>query len=111
MAEAGGNTAPVLMTNVLWDLRDGSLHRRIEKHFSTHALRDRSNRDHEDILGAIRKHDSPGAANLMRRNLTRVERELSRAWPTIAKPAPVEKKAPVRQRRPHQGVARRGPSA
>ncbi|HVY08177.1 MAG TPA: FadR/GntR family transcriptional regulator [Burkholderiales bacterium] len=99
VAEASGNRALVLMTNVLWDLRDGSLHRRIEEHFSTHALRDRSNQDHEDILGAIRKHDSSAAANLMRKHLTRVERELSRAWPTIAESAAVAKSAATGKRR------------
>jgi DNA-binding FadR family transcriptional regulator len=83
VAEASGNTALVLMTNVLWDLRDGSLHRRIEKHFSSHALRDRSNQDHEDILGAIRARDPRAAAALMRRHLDSVERELSRAWSAI----------------------------
>jgi DNA-binding FadR family transcriptional regulator len=84
VAEASGNAVLVLLTNVLWDLRDGNLHRRIEEHFSTRTLRDRSNQDHEDILGALRAHDPQAAASLMRRHLTRVERELSRAWPTIA---------------------------
>lgn len=98
VAEASGNTALVLMTNVLWDLRDGSLHRRIEEHFSTHALRDRSNQDHEDILNAIRKRDSAGAANLMRKHLMRVERELSRVWPAITDPAHVD--ASVRAKPP-----------
>ncbi len=95
VAEASGNTALVLLTNVLWDLRDGSLHRRIEEYFSTHELRDRSNQDHEDILSAIRSRDSRVAANLMRHHLDRVERELSRAWPTITSTARGEK-APVR---------------
>jgi DNA-binding FadR family transcriptional regulator len=88
VAEASGNTALVLLTNVLWDLRDGSLHRRIEEHFSTRELRDRSNQDHADILAALRAHDPGAAAGLMRRHLTRVERELSKAWPAIAEAPP-----------------------
>ncbi|HTO45760.1 MAG TPA: FadR/GntR family transcriptional regulator [Burkholderiales bacterium] len=103
VAEASGNTALVLLTNVLWDLRDGSLHRRIEEYFSTHELRDQSNQDHEDILTAIRAHDSRAASNLMRQHLDRVERELSRAWPTITSTARNEKEparpAPKRRNR------------
>ena len=82
VAEASGNATLVLLTNVLWDLRDGTLHRRIEEHFSTRELRDRSNQDHADILEAIRAHDPRAAANLMRRHLTRFEQELSRALPS-----------------------------
>jgi DNA-binding FadR family transcriptional regulator len=98
VAEAAGNTALVLLTNVLWDLRDGALHRRIEEHFSTRELRDRSNQDHADILAALRAHDSTAAAALMRRHLNRVERELSKAWPTITQPPQEDK--PAAQRRP-----------
>jgi GntR family uxuAB operon transcriptional repressor len=99
VAEASGNTALVLMTNVLWDLRDGSLHRRIEEHFSTNELRDRSNQDHADILAAIRARNPRAAASLMRRHLARVERELSRAWPTITDGAPLENSSAARQPR------------
>jgi hypothetical protein len=72
-------------------------HRRLEEHFSTNELRDRSNQDHADILAALRVHDPRAAGNLMRRHLTRVERELSRAWPTIAGPARPESPAPAPQ--------------
>ena len=99
VAEASGNAVLVLLTNVLWDLRDGNLHRRIEDHFSTRALRDRSNQDHEDILGAIRAHDPRAAAGLMRRHLDRVERELSRAWPSIAEDARTHVPSTPAQRR------------
>ena len=99
VAEASGNTALVLLTNVLWDLRDGSLHRRIEEHFSTHELRDRSNQDHDDILTALRAHDPRAASNLMKKHLTRVEQELSRAWPTIADTAHDETASPSARRR------------
>ena len=97
VAEATGNTALVLLTNVLWDLRDGSLHRRIEEHFSTRELRDRSNQDHADILDALRARDATAATALMRRHLNRVERELSKAWPTITQP-PQEDKPAAQQR-------------
>jgi DNA-binding FadR family transcriptional regulator len=93
LAEASGNAVLVLLTNMLWDLRDGSLHRRIEEHFSTRELRDRSNQDHADILTAVQARDPQAAANLMRRHLTRFERELSRAWPTISDSAGMQ--APV----------------
>jgi DNA-binding FadR family transcriptional regulator len=100
VAEASGNTALVLMTNVLWDLRDGSLHRRIEEYFSTHSLRDRSNQDHADILGAIRAHDPRAAGGLMRRHLDRVQRELSRAWSTITDDTRKPAATTSRQRHP-----------
>ena len=93
LAEASGNSVLVMVTNMLWDMRDGTLHRRIEEHFSTRELRDRSNQDHEDILGAVRAQDSQAAANLMRRHLTQFERELSRAWSTIT--ADSEQQMPV----------------
>jgi DNA-binding FadR family transcriptional regulator len=96
VAEASGNTALVLLTNVLWDLRDGSLHRRIEEYFSTRELRDRSNQNHADILAAIRRRNAQRAATLMRRHLTRVERELSRAWSTITAATRVEQSQPAR---------------
>jgi DNA-binding FadR family transcriptional regulator len=99
VAEVSGNTALVLLTNVLWDLRDGSLHRRIEEYFSTRELRDRSNQDHADILTAIRARDPRAAANLMRRHLTRVERELLRAWPTITDAARTAKPSTAAQPR------------
>jgi DNA-binding FadR family transcriptional regulator len=99
VAEASGNSALVLLTNVLWDLRDGALHRRIEEHLSTRELRDRSNQDHADILAALRARDPQGAATLMRRHLTRVERELSRAWPSISERTDVEKPSVPRKPR------------
>lgn len=99
VAEASGNTALVLLTNVLWDLRDGSLHRRIEEYFSTRELRDRSNQDHADILTAVRARDPRAAASLMRRHLTRVERELSRAWPAITDAARIGKPSTAPQSR------------
>jgi DNA-binding FadR family transcriptional regulator len=90
VAEASGNAALTLVTNVLWDLRDGTLHRRIEEHFSTRELRDRSNQDHADILDAIRARDPRAAASLMRRHLTRFEQELSRALPSTEEAHEVE---------------------
>ncbi len=64
----------------LWDQRRGELWTRIEDHFHTPALREKTLTDHEAIVAALEAHDADAAREAMHRHLRRVAREFQRRW-------------------------------
>jgi DNA-binding FadR family transcriptional regulator len=84
IAEATGNGSFALVVTALWEQRRGELWTRIEEHFHTAALREKTLADHEAIVTALAAHDSDAARAAMHRHLARVEREFQRKWDAIA---------------------------
>ena len=84
IAEATGNSSFALVVTALWEQRRGELWTRIEEHFHTAALREKTLADHEAIVTALAAHDSDAARAAMHRHLARVEREFQRKWDAIA---------------------------
>lgn len=84
IAEATGNGSFALIVKALWDQRRGELWTRIEEHFHTPALREKTLSDHGAIVAALAARDSEGARAAMHRHLARVEREFQRKWDAIA---------------------------
>jgi GntR family transcriptional regulator, uxu operon transcriptional repressor len=83
IAEATGNGSFALVVHALWEQRRGELWTRIEKHFHTTALREKTLADHAAIVAALAAHDSDAARAAMHRHLARVEREFQRKWDAI----------------------------
>lgn len=84
IAEATGNGSFALIVKALWDQRRGELWTKIEEHFHTPALREKTLSDHGAIIAALAARDSDGARAAMHRHLARVEREFQRKWDAIA---------------------------
>ena len=84
IAEATDNGSLALVVNALWDQRRGELWTRIEQHFHTAALREKTLADHAAIVAALAAHDSDASRAAMHRHLARVEREFQRNWDSIA---------------------------
>jgi hypothetical protein len=89
IAEATGNSSFALVVGALWEQRRGDLWTRIEEHFHSAALREKTLSDHAAIVTALAAHDSDSARNMhrhlrassasSRENGTPSRRELARA--------------------------------
>jgi len=103
IAEATGNSSFALVVAALWEQRRGELWTRIEEHFHTAALREKTLADHEAIVTALAAHDGDAARAAMHRHLARVEREFQRKWDAIAPGADarVPQRTAPRSRRAH----------
>ncbi len=80
IAEATRNGALPSAVAGLWDQRRGELWTRIEDHFHTPELREKTLTDHEAIVAALEAHDADAAREAMHRHLRRVAREFQRRW-------------------------------
>jgi DNA-binding FadR family transcriptional regulator len=88
IASATHNGPLRAVVELLWDQGRGQRWSLLEQHFETPALRAATLRDHQAILDAIAAGDSGGAREAMKRHLSRVARELTRAWAKLKLPAP-----------------------
>jgi DNA-binding FadR family transcriptional regulator len=80
IAEAGGNSALVLVVKTLWDQRTGPLFMQLENHFTTPETWTTAIREHRDIVSAIAKHDAKGARAAMRRHMDNAAKRFSKSW-------------------------------
>lgn len=80
IAQATGNGSFALVVHALWEQRRGDLWTKIEEHFHTRALRQKTLSDHAAIVAALAARDSAAARAAMHRHLARVEREFQRRW-------------------------------
>ncbi len=106
IAQATGNSALSTVVNRLWDARAHPLWTRIEAHFHTPALRERTLEDHAAIVAALEAHDPDAARTAMHRHLARVISEFQRhVEGPGAPPGPSTRKATPPPRHPayHQG--------
>src|SRR6476660_1785724 len=77
LAKATGNSSLELVVEGLWDQR-AELWTRIQRHFHTKDLAERTIRDHAAIVSAVAAHNPEGARKAMHRHLARVAREFQR---------------------------------
>lgn len=104
IAEATGNGSFALVVHALWEQRRGELWTKIEEHFHTAALREKTLSDHAAIVAALAARDGAAARAAMHRHLARVEREFQRKWDSIV-PGTAKRGSPRRS-----AGARRGKS-
>ena len=74
---ATGNGSLELVVEELWNQR-AEMWRRMQQHFHTRELAQKTMRDHAAILRAIAARDPEAARAAMHRHLARVEREFQR---------------------------------
>ena len=84
IAESTGNGSFALVVKALWEQRRGELWTKIEEHFHTPTLREKTLSDHAAIVAALAARDGDAARAAMHRHLARVEREFQRKWDAIA---------------------------
>jgi DNA-binding FadR family transcriptional regulator len=77
LAKATGNGSLELVVEALWNQR-AELWGRLQQHFHTARLAERTIRDHAAIAGAVADRDSDAARAAMHRHLARVTREFQR---------------------------------
>jgi DNA-binding FadR family transcriptional regulator len=77
IAKATGNSSLELVVAGLWDQR-AELWGRMQRHFHTATLAQKTVEDHDAIVGAIAAHDADAARAAMHRHLSRVAREFQR---------------------------------
>lgn len=80
LAEASGNSALVLAVQALWMPREQALYMRLENHFHTEAVWQRSILEHREILEAIKRHDAKSARAAMHRHLKQAEMRFASSW-------------------------------
>jgi len=85
LAKATGNSSLELVVEGLWDQR-AELWTRIQQHFHTKDLAERTIRDHAAIVSAVAAHNPEGARAAMHRHLARVAREFQRGVDKSAEP-------------------------
>ena len=100
IAKATGNGSLELVVQGLWDQR-AELWGRMQQHFHTADLAQKTIRDHAAILDAIAARDAAAARAAMHRHLTRVVREFQRGLDDAARgpaSAPPERSTSQRTR-------------
>jgi DNA-binding FadR family transcriptional regulator len=80
LAEAGGNSALVLVVQTLWDQRIGPLYRALERKLDAPALVAETLREHEAILAAVAKGDARAARAATRRHMEMTKKRCSKEW-------------------------------
>jgi GntR family uxuAB operon transcriptional repressor len=98
LAKATGNGSLELVVAGLWEQR-AELWGRLQRHFHTSALAERTIRDHGAIAAAVARNDPDAARAAMHRHLARVTREFQRGVDSDARRAPRAIPATVRGRK------------
>lgn len=80
IAEAGGNSALVLVVQTLWDQRMGPLYRTLERKLEYPAMASETLREHRAILAAIAQRDAGGARAAMRRHMDMTMKRYTKEW-------------------------------
>jgi DNA-binding FadR family transcriptional regulator len=80
IAEAGGNSALVLVVETLWDQRMGPLYRALETKLEYPAMAADTEREHQAVLAAIVRRDATGARAAMRRHMDLTIKRYSKEW-------------------------------
>ena len=98
LAEATGNSSLTLVVEGLWNQR-AELWGRLQQHFHTKGLAERTIRDHAAIAAAVAARDPDAARAAMHRHLARVAREFQRGVDHAA-----QHKRPLRETRAAPGA-------
>ena len=93
LAKATGNGSLELVVEGLWDQR-AELWGRLQQHFHTAELAERTIRDHAAIAAAVDSHNPEAARAAMHRHLARVMREFQRGVDQTEQPARAARRPP-----------------
>jgi len=80
IAEAGGNSALVLVVQTLWDQRIGPLYRTLERKLEYPMMAADTIREHKAIVAAIAKHDQRAARIAMHQHMDMTMKRYSKDW-------------------------------
>ncbi len=80
IAEAGGNSALVLLVETLWDQRMGPLYRALERKLEYPMMATDTIREHKAIVAAIARHDPRAARSAMHHHMDRTMNRYSKDW-------------------------------
>ncbi|MBX3622142.1 MAG: FadR family transcriptional regulator [Rhizobacter sp.] len=80
IAEASGNSALVMLTRQLWDVRLGPLYLQFESHFSSEEIWRHAVQEHVELLNAIVSRDGAAAREAMRRHMKNAELRFASNW-------------------------------
>lgn len=80
IAEAGGNSAFVLLVETLWDQRMGPLYRTLERKHEHPLMAADTIREHKAIVAAIARHDPRGARSAMQTHMDSTMKRYSKDW-------------------------------
>jgi len=80
IAEAGGNSALVLLVETLWDQRMGPLYRALERKLEYPMMAADTIREHKAIVAAIARHDARAARRAMHEHMDMTMKRYSKDW-------------------------------
>jgi DNA-binding FadR family transcriptional regulator len=80
IAEAGGNSALVLLVQTLWDQRMGPLYRALERKLEYPMMASDTIREHKAIVAAIARHDARAARRAMHQHMDMTMKRYSKDW-------------------------------
>jgi DNA-binding FadR family transcriptional regulator len=80
IAEAGGNSALVLVVQTLWDQRMGPLYRSLERKLEYPKMAAETVREHQAIVSAIVRRDARAARSAMRRHMNQTHNRYIKEW-------------------------------
>ncbi len=80
IAEAGGNSAMVLLVETLWGQRMGPLYRTLERKLEYPLMAADTIREHKAIVAAIAKHDARAARSAMHHHMDMTMKRYSQDW-------------------------------
>ena len=80
IAEASGNSALVLAIQALWQPRVDPVYLRLEDHFHSEQVWQRSIMEHREILEAIKHGDTKAARAAMHRHLKNARTRFASKW-------------------------------
>lgn len=80
IAEAGGNSAFVLIVETLWDQRMGPLYRALERKLEYPMMATDTIREHKAVVAAIARHDARAARSAMHQHMDATMKRYSTDW-------------------------------
>lgn len=80
IAEAGGNSALVLLVETLWDQRMGPLYRALERKLEYPMMATDTIREHKAIVAAVARHDARAARSAMHRHMDGTMKRYNEDW-------------------------------
>jgi DNA-binding FadR family transcriptional regulator len=80
IAEAGGNSALLMVLQTLWDLRMGPLYRSLERKLEYPKMAAETVREHQAIVSAIVRRDARAARSAMHRHMNLTHNRYIKEW-------------------------------
>ncbi|MEO8410780.1 MAG: FadR/GntR family transcriptional regulator [Propionivibrio sp.] len=80
LAEASGNNALFLTSQLLWNLREQPIYLQLEVHFHTEAIWQKLILEHREILAGVKSKDPKAARAAMHRHMKNTMKRFSSSW-------------------------------